>query len=228
MKRALLMVVMAAASLAGCQVKPPSDYLPVPIPMALQPSSSLTVVGTGDTAEAAREAALQQLAREVILPPTEPENAPTAEFVQNMIRGYNVTSVTRDFLGKYYVTVELTLRQLGINYQELYHVCRTHEQEIEALRKDAASEEHLRQLAEDRAKRAAEQLAAERKTFEDRMLGLQAQNQQNEQRIKELSDQRLKDEQAMKALEEQLEALTKQRDALKKAVDARSAAPETK
>jgi hypothetical protein len=219
------MVVVAATALAGCQVKPPSDYLPVPLPMALQPSSSLTVVGTGDTAEAAREAALQQLAREVILPSSEPENAPTAEFVQNMIRGYDVTSVTRDFLGKYYVTVELTLRQLGTNYQELYHVCRTHAQESEALRKDAASEENLRRLAEERATRAAEQLAAERKAFEDRMLVLQAQNQQNEARVRELANQRLKDEKAMKALEEQLDTLTKERDALKKAVDARGAAP---
>lgn len=226
MTRTLLMVVVvAAAALAGCQVKPPSDYIPVPLPMVLAPSSKVTVVGKGDSAEAAREAAIAQMVHEVILPPSEPKDVPTAEFVRSLIRGYNVTSVTRDFLGKHYVTIELSISQLGINYQELYHLCETHQQENEALRKDATSEECLRKIAEERAQQAADRLAVERQSFEDRMLELQAQKKLNEQRIQELSDQRLKDEKALKALEEQVEALTRQRDALRKAMDSRNATP---
>lgn len=225
MTRVLLIVAVAAALAGGCQTKPPSDWIPVPLPLEPAPSTKLVVVGTGDTAEAAREAAISQMVHQVILPPSEPENAPTAEFVQSMIRGYNVAGVSRDFLGKYYVTIELTLSQLGINYQELYHSCQTGKREMEVLRKDVEADAQLRQIAEERAQRAAEQLATDRKTFEDRMLKLQGEKKLDEQRIEELSDQRLKDEKALKAYEEQVGALEKERDALKKLLEERRAAP---
>jgi hypothetical protein len=207
MNRALVIAVTVALLIGGCQTKPPSKWVPVPLPMELAPSTKLTVVGTGATAEEAREAAINQMVHQVILPPSEPEDAPTADFVESLIRGYNVAGVAQDFLGKYYVTIELTISQLGINYQELYHICGMHQKEIEALKKDILSEEQLRKLAEQRAERANERLDQDRKTYENRMLELQAQKKLDEQRIDDLSQQRLKDEKAMRAYEDKIDEL---------------------
>ncbi len=166
--------MLAGVLVAGCQPKVVSPLVPLPLPIESAPSTKLTVVGTGETAEKAREAALEQMVRQVILPPTEPENAPSPEFVASMIRGHNVASVAQDFRKRYYVTVELTISQLGINYQEMYHAAQLHKQECRALRKDAENEEKLRRLVEQRAEKAEEALAEARRRYEDRLLELKA------------------------------------------------------
>jgi len=174
MTRTWPVVILLAVALLGCQSKPVATWMPVPVPLTPLPSTKLTIIGTGETPEAAREAAIQQMVHQVILPPSEPENAPTAEFVDSMIRGYDVAGVARDFLGKYYVTVELTISQLGINYQELYHMSQTYKKEAEVLKRDVQAERELRELAEQRQKRAQAALKDERKAFKQRELELQS------------------------------------------------------
>jgi len=174
MNRRWSLVILAAVLLGGCQSKPVSKWMPVPVPLTPLPSTKLTIIGTGETAEAAREAAVEQMVHQVILPPSEPESAPTAEFVSSMIRGYDVAGVAQDFLGKYYVTVELTISQLGINYQELYHVAQTYKKEVDVLKKDIESHRQLRELAEQRELRTKGTLEDERKAFKQRELELQS------------------------------------------------------
>lgn len=209
-KRMLLLIAVSVVALSGCQTKPPTSWVPVPLPLEPTPSTKLTVVGTGKTAEEAREAAIQQMVHQVILPPSEPESAPTAEFVAHMIRGYNVTGATRDFLGTYYVTVELTINQLGINYQELYSQRELCRQEATALKQDIEAERKLRQVAEERERGARQDLEQDRAGYENRMLELQAQRKLDEQRVRELSEQRLKDEKAMHELQNEIDRLKKQ------------------
>jgi len=174
MTRTWPVVILLAVVACGCQSKPVATWMPVPVPLTPLPSTKLTVIGTGETAEAARAAAVEQMVHQVILPPSEPENAPTAEFVASMIRGYDVAGVARDFLGKYYVTIELSISQLGINYQELYHVSQTHKKEADVLKKDIKHHCELRELAEQRQQRAEAALDDERKAFKQRELELQS------------------------------------------------------
>jgi len=174
MNRTWPVVILLAVLLVGCQSKPVATWMPVPVPLTPLPSTKLTVIGTGETAEAARDAAVQQMVHQVILPPSEPENAPTCEFVESMIRGYDVAGVAQDFLGKYYVTVELSISQLGINYQELYHVAQTYKKEVEILERDVQADRQLRELAEQREQRAKATLEDERKAFKQRELALQS------------------------------------------------------
>jgi hypothetical protein len=168
-----LSLLMAAAVLtAGCQSNVVSPLVPLPLPVEPMPSTKLVIVGTGETAEAAREAAINQLVHQVILPPSEPESVPTAEFVASMIRGYNVAGVAQDFLGKYYVTVELTISQLGVNYQELYHANRLVKRELELRKADAQNEKQLRELAQEREQAARTELESQRRQYESRILAL--------------------------------------------------------
>ena len=178
------MLVVAAAlalvALVGCQPRVVSPLVPLPLPIEPAPSTKLTIVGTGETLEQAREVAINQMVHQVIMPPAEPEDAPTAEFVDSLIRGYNVAQVAQDFLGKYYVTVELTISQLGVNYQELYHKCQLHKRETELLKTDIDTETKRRQLSELKEEEARKAFDAERKSYEERLTALQA-------RIDELS-----------------------------------------
>jgi uncharacterized coiled-coil protein SlyX len=217
-KRSLWLAVLVMLVLGGCQTKPPTTWMPLPLPLELAPSTKLTIVGKGATAEAARQAGIEQLVRQVILPATDPASAPTAEFVANMIRGYNVSDVTRDFLGDYYVTVELTISQLGINYQELYHAAGMARKETAVLSRDIENERELRGLADEKARRAADSAAEERKTFNDRILKLQARRKLDEQRISELSQQRLTDEKAVRQMQNEVKTLQEQVDKLSKQV----------
>lgn len=210
---AVLVMLVAAG---GCQNKPPATWIPLPLPLEMAPTTKLTIVGKGATAEAARQAAVEQLVRQVILPPTEPENAPTAEFVENMIRGYNVSDVTRDFLGDYYVTVELTIAQLGINYQELYHTARVAQKEAAVLSREIENQRALRRLADEKTQRAATSATEERKRFNDRLLELQARRKLDEQRIGDLSQQRLTDEKTMRQMQDEIKKLQDQVDKLGK------------
>jgi outer membrane murein-binding lipoprotein Lpp len=203
----LAAVVLAGALAAGCQTKPVSQWVPVPLPVERAPSTRLTVVGVGETADEAREQAIAHMVHQVILPPSEPAEAPTARFVDSLIRGYDVASVTRDFLGRYYVTVELTISQLGINYQELYSKCSIMEDELKALREDIRTEERLSELAEQRAESRASGLRREQEILRRQVLELQAQRQAAEERLGELQAQRLKDEQQIHALQRRVEAL---------------------
>lgn len=209
MTRTLLTVTVAAVLLAGCQTKPVSTWVPFPLPLEPIPSTKLTVVGKADTADEARAAAIQQIIHQVILPPSEPENAPTSEFVESMIRGYNVSGVAKDFLGKYYVTVEMSINQLGINYQELYHRSEIRKKEGDVLRSDVRNERQLRELAEQREALAKKTFDDSRRLYEKRTLDLQAQRKLDEQRIKELSQQRLDDEKQIHTLLKELDALKK-------------------
>lgn len=142
MRHATMFALILAAALGavGCQSAPPSELVPVPVPLMPVPSSSLSVVGVGDTEDEAREAALRTMVLQVILPPAEPEEAVTPEFIASMIRGYDVTSVKRDFTNKCYVTVKLPISQLGANYQELYAKTRRLEAKLESLRQHLDSE----------------------------------------------------------------------------------------
>ena len=173
MKRSLLAALVAAILLAGCQPDVVSKYMPVAVPIRLSPATTLTVVGTGNTAEEARRAAIDRLVEEVILPPSEPHKERPAEFVESMIRGYNVASARKDIIGKYYVVVELSVNQLGLNYQELYHRCKVGDKEITILLRDADNERQLRELAEHRAATAVRQLEAEQKLYTKRLMDLQ-------------------------------------------------------
>jgi len=173
MKRSLLAALTAAIVLTGCQPDVVSKYMPVAVPIRLSPATTLTVVGTGNTAEEARQAAIDRLVSEVILPPSEPRKEQPAEFVGGMIRGYNVASSQKDIMGKYYVAVELSVSQLGLNYQELYHRCKVGDKEAVILRREADNEHQLRELAEHRAATAVRQLEAEQKLFTKRLMDLQ-------------------------------------------------------
>lgn len=173
MKPSLLAALAAATALAGCQPDVVSKYMPVAVPIRLSPATTLTVVGTGNTAEEARQAAIDRLVNEVILPPSEPRKEQPAEFVESMIRGYNVVSSQKDIMGKYYVAVELSVSQLGLNYQELYHRDKARYKEVTILRSESDNERQLRELAEHRADTAARQLEAEQKLFTKRLLDLQ-------------------------------------------------------
>ncbi|MBN2584472.1 MAG: hypothetical protein JXL80_15530 [Planctomycetes bacterium] len=177
MKRMFLAAAMAAALTAGCQPEVVSKYMPVAVPIRLSPATTLTVVGTGDTAEEARQAAINRLVYEVILPPSESgvQTEHVAEFVESMIRGYNVVSTQKDIIGTYYVTIELSVSQLGLNYQELYHRCGLREDEMEVLKKDVEADEQLRIIAEQRAVTAERQLESEKRLYTKRLMEMQAQ-----------------------------------------------------
>jgi len=173
MRSMLLAAVVAATLAAGCQPEVVSKYVPVAVPIRLSPATTLTVVGTGGTAEAARQAAVARLVNEVILPPSETQTETTVEFVESMIRGYNVVSTQQDIVGTYYVTIELSVNQLGLNYQELYHRCKLKESEIAVLESKAAGDEQRRQMADERAATAERQLEAEKRLYTKRLMELQ-------------------------------------------------------
>jgi hypothetical protein len=170
----LLASLAVALVLAGCQTDVVSPLMPLPLPVEPMPTTKLTVVAIGDTAEAARQEAINQLVRQVILPPTTPEQAPTDEFVRSMIRGYNVARIAQDFRGKYYVTIELTISQLGLNYQELYHVNELARKQVDFSRKDADNEEQQRKMAEAEQQALHGKLEAQRLEYEKRILALTA------------------------------------------------------
>ncbi len=173
MKPSLLAALVAATALAGCQPDVVSKYMPVAVPIRLSPATTLIVVGTGNTAEEARQAAIDPLINEVILPPSEPRKEQPAEFAESMIRGYNVVSSQKDIMGKYYVAVELSVCQLGLNYQELYYRDKARDREVTILRSKSDNERQLRELAEHRAVTIVRQLEAEQKLFAKRLLDLQ-------------------------------------------------------
>ena len=116
LRSATILLIADAALAAGCQPKV-NRHFPVPLPLQAAPAESVIVVGEGPTAEEARQRAMERLVREILLPGGPEEVLP---FIESMIRGYNVVSTERDLFGRYYVTIELTMAQLAINYQELY------------------------------------------------------------------------------------------------------------
>jgi len=172
MMRWLMCAVAALAVGVGCQPTVPSPLVPLPLPLEPMPTTKLTIVGTGDTAEQAREAAIDQLVRQVILPPSEPSQAPTPEFVRSLIRGYNIAGVAQDFLGKYYVTVELTISQLGINYQELYYSQELLKRELELAKQGSQNESEQLRLAREREQAARQRCDQQRAEYEKRLLDL--------------------------------------------------------
>jgi len=174
MRNRLLLCAAALAVLAGCQPNVVSPLVPLPLPVEPMPTTKLTIIGTGATAEAARTAAIDQLVHQVILPPSEPSQAPTADFVRSMIRGYNVAGVAQDFRGTYYVTVELTISQLGVNYQELYYSRELVKKELELCKQDAQNEADQHKLAVEREQAARRAFEEQRQAYEDRLLALQA------------------------------------------------------
>lgn len=176
---ALLVGLLVAAP--GCQPKVVHKYVPVPLPLAPSPARTLTVVGTGDTAEEAREAAMHRLVHQVILLEAEPENEPASGFVESMIRGYNIVDTETDLLGDYYVTIELPISQLGVNYQELYNRCQLYRSELETTGERRADAQRLRELEAERHQGTEEVLKARNEKLLRQVMALQ-------QRIDELTD----------------------------------------
>jgi hypothetical protein len=170
MKSLFVVIALAGLALGGCQVAPPSKFVLVPLPAEPLPPTTIAVIGTGDTPEAAREAAINQLAHRVILPRSEPEKTPPAEFVAALIRGYNIKSTERDLVGRYYVTLELPVTQLGANFQELF----LYKQESDLYKKQLENEKKLRELAEQRNQDTTKSTEEQNKIFTTRILALEA------------------------------------------------------
>ena len=167
------LLLVAALVFAGCEETVVSKYVPVPLPVQPAVVTTLTVIGTGATPEQARQDAIDKLVHKVILPPTEPKSAPPAEFVAALIRGYNIKSTEKTLAGTYYVTLELTVSQLGTNFQELYEKAALEDKES-ALCKDKVDDERAhRQIAEEKEKAAEKARETDKKTYTDRILQLE-------------------------------------------------------
>jgi hypothetical protein len=166
-------LLLAALVFAGCEETVVSQYVPVPLPVQPAPPTMFTVVGTGATPEQARQDAIDKLVHKVILPPTEPKTAPPAEFVEALIRGYNVKSTEKTLTGTYYVTLQLTVNQVGTNFQELYEKSALQEKETVLLKDKVEDEKAHRQIAEEKQKAAEKAREADTKANTERILQLE-------------------------------------------------------
>ena len=174
MRSQLFSLFLAVFFFAGCgQPTVVSKYVPVPLPVQPSPATMFTVIGTGTTPEQARQDAINKLVHNVILPPTEPKSAPQDEFIEALIRGYNLKSTEKTLTGTYYVTLQLTVSQLGTNFQELYQQAALLDKENVLLKDKVEDERAHRGIAEEKEKAAEKARDADKKSYTDRILQLE-------------------------------------------------------
>ncbi len=167
------LLLIAALVFSGCEPTVVSHYVPVPLPVQPATATTLIVIGTGATPEQARQDAIDKLVHKAILPRTEPKSEPPTEFVEALIRGYNIKSTEKTLTGTYYVTLELPLSQLGANFQELYEKTALENRESVLCKDKVDDEKAHRLIAEEKLKAAETARAADKKTYTDRILQLE-------------------------------------------------------
>ena len=110
------------------------------------------------------------------LPEASPDAAPDAlpsDLVFPDLSQPDGCQVAVDLTGRYFVTLELAVSQLGANFQELYEKCALQDKESVLCKDKADDEKAHRLIVEEKLKAAENARAADKKSYTDRLLQLE-------------------------------------------------------